>query len=126
MSDELPEKMVQVPGYEGKDRRTERPPQRAGDIIANNLKLFAAALGIMMSVFAMGGGWMAAKLALEGKVSMTEFARRNASQDQARILLENRQERFERLLMDDIAPDLKEMKLRLRDIYCDGKPPGCQ
>ena len=118
-------KDIHVPGYDGEERR-HGAGNRATDKVADHLKLFAIALGIAMSIFAAGGGWVAAKGAIAGKVDEKTFAQKNMEQDGRLRDVTNRVERTETLILTDVIPQLREMKMRLRDIYCDGKPAGCQ
>lgn len=119
-------KEVHTTDYNGPDRRGQNPARRTGDVVANNVKLTAVALGIAMSIFAMGGGWVAARMAIESKVSQQEFDAKNADQDRQRAIIENRQDRLEDLILKRVIPQLDKMDSRLSAIYCGGKPPGCQ
>lgn len=118
-------KEVHSRDYVGPDRRNGGG-KRSSDRIAENIKLIAIALGLAMTVFAMGGGWVAAKLAIEGKVDKSDFAQKNAEQDAKIREALNRVQSAETLIRDNVIPELADIKRRARDIYCDGKPPGCQ
>jgi hypothetical protein len=118
-------KEVHAPGYDGPDRRVGGG-KRSSDKIAENIRLVAVVLGIAVSIFSAGGGYMAAKMAIEGKVGKEDFANKNAEQDSKIRDALNRIGNAESLIRDQVIPDMRDVKVRLRDIYCDGKPPGCQ
>lgn len=69
---------------------------------------------------------MAAKKAIDSKVSQSDFDRKNTQQDHDREILANRQDRLEELIIKQVIPKLEKMDGRLTAIYCFGKPPGCQ
>lgn len=118
-------RQIDTPDYRGEDRR-HGGGQRSTDKIASNIKLIAVALGIAMTVFTMGGAWVGSKLALDGKVDKSDFATKNAEQDTKIREALYRVQSAEALIRDNVIPDLGDIKRRARDIYCDGKPPGCQ
>jgi hypothetical protein len=119
------EKKVHTPDYDGPDRRNNGG-RRPSDLIANNLKLAGIAIGIVLTVFSMGGGWMAAKIALENKVSKEEFVAKNTEQDKRSERIEGRAERLEATVIDQITPMLRRLDERVTAIYCANKPPGCK
>lgn len=116
---------IHVPGYDGEERRNGGG-QRASDKIAGNLKLIAVALGIAISIFSFGGGWVATRGLIDSKVSQKDFDAKNADQDRRSQIIENRQDRYEDVMIKQVLPALAEIKSRVSAIYCDKKPPGCQ
>ena len=121
----MPVKAIHAPEYDGPDRRRSGG-RRPEDFIANNLKILAGALGIVLLIFSMGAGWAAAKIAIDTKVGREEFAQKNAEQDKRSAQIEGRAERLEATVIDQIAPMLKRLDERVTAIYCTGKPPGCK
>jgi hypothetical protein len=119
-------KEIHSANYDGPERRVTIPARRSTDVVATNLKLFAVVLGIALTIFSAGGGYMAAKLTIDGKVGQQEWAEKNASQDHDREVMTNRQDRLEELIIKRVIPQLDKMENRLAAIYCAGKPPGCQ
>lgn len=118
-------KEVHTRDYEGPDRRNGGG-QRSTDKIAENLKLIAIALGVAVTIFSFGGGWVATKMTLANKVDKSDFATKNAEQDAKIREALNRVQNAEMMIRDNVIPELADIKRRARDIYCDGKPPGCQ
>jgi hypothetical protein len=120
------EKVIPAAGYNGPDRRTQRTPSRASDIIAANLKLVSAIVGVILMIAAATTAWTTSQWKLSNKVDREEFVQKNADQDAQRALIERRAERLESTIIEQIAPTLKRLDERVSAMYCAEKPPGCK
>lgn len=117
--------IIHAPSYDGPDRRHSHG-RRPEDVFASNVKLFATVVGVIAVLITIGIAWGTADRTLAGKVDRTEFIEKNADQDKQRRILENRQDRFEGLILTDVIPTLKRVDDRISAIYCADKPAGCK
>jgi hypothetical protein len=120
------DKTVHTVDYDGPDRRGAIPARRADDIVAQNLKLVAAIVSLVVLLVTVGIAWGTAQRTLSGKIDRDEFVAKNAEQDRQRGIIEGRQDRFEGIILTDVIPTLKRLDDRVSAIYCADKPPGCK
>lgn len=118
-------KVVHTAAYTGPGRRASAG-RRPEDFIANNMRLVAGALGIVLTIFAAGSGWMAAKMAIDSKVGEKEFTAHVVAEAAARVLIERRADRLETTVIEEFGPTLKRLDERVSAMYCSHMPPGCK